>query len=336
MRRPIVVISNDWHLAESNLEVIPGLVLQEIELAKRLEITTLVGLGDFFQERKAQKEAVLNTFKKCLDLIHENGMKLIAIPGNHDKTNYSSYSSFLDPFSSHPALVLIRECTEIEIGRVKCCFIPFFEDSLWLEEFKKLPLTCEVLFSHTAVNGSVNNNKTKVESSITPALFKKIKQVFLGHYHDAHSPAVNIHHLPSLQQNNFGENKIKGFTVLYENLETETVISDFLSYETIQIDAPLLTTSKIKEIISSFSPEKGFLRLKILGQSNIIKSLDLEEMKRVGIKVVPIMTDVGTQGEAIVKVDYSDSDSLLEVFGTFCKENDLSFEIGVSYIKSVI
>ncbi|NCB03593.1 MAG: hypothetical protein EOM67_15790, partial [Spirochaetia bacterium] len=76
MKKPITIISNDWHLAESNLEVIPGLVLQEIELAKRLEITTLVGLGDFFQERKAQKEAVLNTFKKCLDLIHENGMKL--------------------------------------------------------------------------------------------------------------------------------------------------------------------------------------------------------------------------------------------------------------------
>ena len=336
MKRPIVVISNDWHLAESNLEVIPGLVLQKIELGKKIGVSTLIGLGDFFQERKAQKEIVLNTFKKCLDLIHENGMELIAIPGNHDKTNYSSYSSFLDPFSSHPSLTLIRDCTQVELSGVKCCFIPFFEDSIWLEEFKKVPSTCEVLFSHTAVSGSVNNNKTKVESSITPTLFKKLKQVFLGHYHDPHSPAVNIHHLPSLQQNNFGENKIKGFTVLYENLETETVISDFLSYETIQIDAPLLTTSKIKEIISSFSPEKGFLRLKILGQSNIIKSLDLEEMKRVGIKVVPIMTDVGTQGEAIVKVDYSDSDSLLEVFGTFCKENDLSFEIGVSYIKSVI
>lgn len=336
MKNPIAIISNDWHIDESNLEEISGLISQQIKLAKSLNVKVLVLLGDIFKERKAQKEIVLNAFKKILDLIFENGLKIIAIPGNHDKTNYESYESFLDPFSSHQAFQLIRESEVLNLSGVNCCFIPFFTENIWVQEFEKITTSYDILFSHIAVNGSINNNKTKVESSITPARFKKIKQVFLGHYHDTHEPASNIVHLPSIQQNNFGENTLKGFTVLYDDLTFEIKQSSFKQYETIQINGLELTKSKEQQIIESFTSQSLFLRLIVNGDSNIIKSLNFEDLKKVGIKVCPMLTDIiiDKNGETR-NVDYSEQETLINAFNNFCIEKGIDFETGVSYIKSL-
>lgn len=335
MKKPIAIISNDWHIDESNLEEILGLTSQKIKLAYSLNVKSLILLGDIFRERKSQKEIVLNAFKKCLDLALVNGLKIIAIPGNHDKTNYESYESFLDPFSSHPALRLITKAEVVELENVKCCFIPFFTDEIWLNEFNQIKESYDILFSHIAVNGSVNNNKTKVESSITPSLFKKIKQVFLGHYHNINEPVPNIIHLPSLKQNNFGEDTYKGFTVLYDDCSFNIEQSEFKKYQTIRINGVELTKKREQEIIDLFESQDLFLRLIIEGESKVVKALNFDNLRRKGIKVVPMLTEITVSEGQVKNVDYSEQESILSAFRDFCLQSDIDFEIGVNYIKSL-
>ena len=331
--KAIVVTSNDWHLAEENLGEIPGLISQQIDLAKKKGTKNLVCIGDVFQSRKAQKESVLNCFGKILDMIHEAGMVLYTIPGNHDKTDYSSYSSFLDPFSSHPALKLMTDFTNVNLGGVSCSFIPFFEEEMWVKIFESNELlSTQVLFSHIAVNGSINNNKTKVESTITPKMFKGM-EVFLGHYHNYQDVAPNIHHLPSIKQNNFGEDVNKGFTVLYDNLSYEIVNSEFKKYLNFDVN---IRDPKFKEIMTNYTKTviDNFVKVKIWGSKSEIKSVDLDLYKAAGIKVETIIDELTLQGS--VKVDLSNSNAILEHFEKFCSERDIPYEEGEVYLKQAI
>lgn len=329
----IGIISNDWHLKEDNLGEIPGLISQQINLAKEKGTKNLICLGDVFQSRKAQKESVLNCFKKILDMIYETGMILYTIPGNHDKTDYSSYSSFLDPFSSHPALKLMTTFTNINLEGVSCSFIPFFEEEIWTENFRtNQHIPTQVLFSHIAVNGSVNNNKAKVESSITPKMFKGM-EVFLGHYHNYQDVAFNIHHLPSIQQNNFGEDINKGFTVLYEDLSYIIVNSKFKAYLNFDVS---VRDSEFKKIMADYTKmvKDNFIKVKIYGPKSEIKSLDLDLYKAAGVKVETIMEELTLQGST--KVDLSDTNTILEHFKKFCSERDIPYEEGEVYLKQAI
>jgi len=332
MKKPICINSNDWHIDEKNLEEIPGLISQKIKLAKLLSVNTLVCTGDIFQSRKAQKESVLNCFKSILDEIEENNMTLIAIPGNHDKTDYRSYSSFLDPFSTHPALKLITEATNYKINNIDCAFIPFFEEDIWLEEFSKLKQPYSILFSHIAVNGSINNNKTKVESTLTPKLFKDM-EVFLGHYHDYHDVTPNIHHLPSLKQNNFGENINKGFSVIYDDSSFDIINSDFKQYLTFNIR---VDDSDFKKKMTEFAKylENNNVKIKITGPRSEIKGIDFNIYKSIGMKIDTIFDELIIEDSK--QIDLSDKNTILDHFKLFCQERDIDVNEGLSYLNKVL
>lgn len=332
MKKPILVVSNDWHIDEKTLEVIPGLISQKIALANKLGVKNLVCAGDIFQSRKAQKESVLNCFKAILDEVHANKMMIYVIPGNHDKTDYSSYSSFLDPFSSHPALKLITETTKISFSFVECYFVPFFEEGLWLEEFNKVNEPYNILFSHIAVSGSVNNNRTKVDSTITPKIFKG-KRVLLGHYHNYQDVTPNIHHLPSLQQNNFGEDTNKGFTVVYDDCSFDIVNSDFKKYVTYSID---IRDLEFKQKMNQYLDETkdSYIKVKITGPRSEIKGVDLDFYKASGIKIDTIFDELIVQGTEVI--DLSDANTVLEHFSLFCQERDIDEITGLNYLNRVL
>lgn len=344
MRTPLGVISNDWHLEESSLELVYDLVLQEIALAKQRKVRTLIGIGDFFDNRKAQKEEVLNTFGRILDEIYREKMQLIGIPGNHDKTDYTSSSSFLDPFKDHPAFILIREPYLLQREDLDLLFIPFFLEEVWKEKFvesKSLlrDIRKTILFSHTAVNGSVNNDHVEVECSLTPALFKDFKQVFLGHYHNYQEPSPNVVHFQSIAQRNFGENPQKGFNVLYTNGEWEFVKSNFKEYKNFSYHATELSAEKINEILLSFEKSDFFMKVKVVGPQAIVSSLDLGRFKLAGIKIDVksdeiVLTNENPEDEN--PLDFSDKGLVLNLFESFCEERGLDREVGLNYLSQIL
>lgn len=331
----LTVISTDWHIRPNNTEQIIGLIKQKIKLAKDLEITNLICLGDVFQSRQAQPLSVLKCFEEILDLIDKAGMVLYCIAGNHDKTDYSSENSFLDQFSWHPALKLTRFVTgTFYFGDIKFWFLPFFEENIWIEYFQKNILKSvktqkdykHILLSHQALTGSVNNDSSKIENSIKPSLFKDFYKVFLGHYHNQQQIGKNIYHLPSLQANNFGEDNDKGFTVLYDDGSHELVPSEFPEYHTIKIDLDKVNKKELNELKKDgavlIKDSGANIRFKFEGSEDKVKAIKQEEFTAFGI-------DVKKEHKAIVKsiakaetgevVTYND-ETILEKFDIFCEE----------------
>jgi DNA repair exonuclease SbcCD nuclease subunit len=302
----------------------------------------LICLGDVFTSRKSQSLRVLATFTEILDVIHDNGLTLTAIPGNHDKTVGDQELSFLDPFKNLPAWNYISDffCVSPN-NNFALLFIPYFSEDQWVTRFDdalKNITTLEntILCSHIAVTGSVNNDGTKVANQMRPAMFSRFKKVLLGHYHNTQQIGDNIFHLPSICQNNFGEDDIKGFTALLENGEIEHIQSSFKKYVTVAIDLDKVDKKSVRKLLVDNSPlaEDSYVRFKVTGSEDKLKTFDKSEIEASGIRVVTENKDLEMVEDFDDKelVRYTD-DSLIDEFAAFCEDFDFDFEEGSKYLK---
>ena len=349
MSKPLLVISTDIHIKESNTDKIIDLFSQQIILANSLGCNNLACLGDIVNSRQAQPLIILKTFEKILDMVHEAGMVLYTIPGNHCKVNYVSKDSYLDQFQWHPALSLFREYEDLDICEgVRLHFIPFFEENVWIEELKKVNLLKDgknYLLSHQAFEGSVNNDGSKVSSPIKPSIVENFDKVFLGHYHNKSKVGRNIYHIPSIQANNFGEDNEKGFTVLYEDGSHELVQSKFEQYHTIVLDMDETTKEDLNdlakqsvELMQEMSKEDGGakVRFKLKGSPENLNAIKQEEFTSLGIdikkdhKVIANSIEKAETGEVVVYTDKN----ILEKFNEFVKEEEYdNVEYGLNLLK---
>lgn len=335
--KPILTISTDWHIKKENIEDIKKLIIEQCELSVKLGVKYLVCLGDVFESRVSQREDVLKAFKDILDIIHSYELKLIVIPGNHDKTNYDSIDSFLLPYEQHPAIKLVNDHVSTSISDVKMYFIPFFNEGVWVEEFDKLTLTGSqnILFTHIAVTGSVNNDGTHVSSSISPKLFSKFNKVFSGHYHDQQKIGKNFYHLPSIQQNNFGENSDKGFTVLYDDLSHELVKSTFKEFIKVKVDLDTYSQDDLNTLKRKYGQSNDNVRFEFIGSDDVLKSIKKEDFTSLGIDIKTKSKEIVNDIEYIetVEIVEHNKDTILEAFKNFCEKENYSYEQGVSYLQ---
>lgn len=346
MKKPVALISNDWHIQPDNVDSIKNLVQQKINLALENNISHLFVIGDIFQSRQKQPLSVLKCFEDILDLCQVNGLTLNAIPGNHDKTDYSSEYSFLDPFAHHPAFNLFTSYENFTLyDKVTLHLIPFFENDIWIKEFERAKLNIasdyiNVLLSHIAVQGSVNNDGSEVSSPITWKMFKDFDFIYLGHYHNYQEVGGSVYHLPSIQQNNFGEDEFKGFTLVFDDGSFEVKVANFKRYETITIDLNKLNKKEFNKIIEQNAPnEHHSIRLKIKGSEDDIKSLNLENIKSLGFSIKAEQVDIikSIEGAKLGEVvEFTDS-SILEEFDKFCSgEGYDDKEVGLNYLKTIL
>ena len=347
MKKPIAIISTDWHLNENNAVQLLNIADEEVALAKKLGVEYVVWLGDMFDSRTSQRQDLLNCLDEIIGTHTSQGLSIHCIPGNHDKTNYRDDDSFLTPYRYHPGFYLHEaEYTTVICG-VIACFVPFYEQGMWGHHFKRIDFDknirsiphgdLKILFSHTAIEGSVNNDGSRVESTIKASMFKDFDRVFLGHYHNAQQPARNVFHLPSVAQNNFGEDEEKGYTVLYDNLSFETVKSDFKPYRSITLDAGTVTRDDIKSVVEDAKSENFYMRVVLTGTQEQVKGVDRKTLQAVGVNVKVKYDDVEvteTQEQAVVR-ELSGTD-IKDKFVKFCEANSYDVQEGLSLLNETM
>lgn len=337
MKQPLAIISTDWHIKADNKESILSIAEQEIQLAQNCGVGTIIWLGDIFDSRMSQSQELLTLMDSILNMYYLAGLTVHCIPGNHDKTDYGDDKSFLTVFKYHPNFHLHEELDMFVLGQYKFWLMPFYRQDVYLEKFEMCtPLGRCVLFSHTAIQGSINNDGSKVESSIKASLFKGFEKVFLGHYHNRQQPAKNIFHLPSVQQNNFGEDEDKGFTVLYDDLSFDLVKSVFKPYKEIVVDARTVTSEELVELSKS-SVDGVNLRLTFTGDKQAVKKIDRKKFTAVGISVQVKYDDVNVdEVDEHQNIIAMTGTSIAEKFEEFCKEKGYDYIKGYELLKEIM
>lgn len=347
--KPVFLASTDWHFTTENSQEILEIVRQKLSLARDMGLRRIYMLGDMFVSRVAQRMEILDSFWDVLNLALEYDIRIYVIPGNHDKTDYKSDRSFLRFYQHHPSLKLVENYFNIIEGDYEIHMMPFFAD--WsdklTENFAKCckpsyPEKKQILMSHFALTGSINNDGSK----ITKAFFKVgdfagFHQVFLGHYHNTHNVSKNIMHMPSLRQNNFGEDDNKGFVAMYDDDYIEIINPIFTKYIKIKFDLDEIQFSELFKSAEKWQEQAKVdnIRFIVTGGESEIRSIDIAQFTELGIDVkknikgfIPQLVDAPVLEEVM---EWSESD-VMERFIGFCQEKELNHDQGLEYLLKIV
>lgn len=329
MKKPVAIIFNDTHLKTGNEVDIELSVDHMLEYAVENSIDTLIFAGDLFDSRSFQRQELLLTLGRILKKVHEKNLLLYMFPGNHDKTVYSSFDSFLEPYKHYPNVIFNREISRIELKGITIDLLPFFSNEMLVPMIEKAE-GADILISHFEMNGSSNLGHIIDDSPINRTMLKKWKKVYLGHFHNHMEITKNVVHLPSLRQNNFGEDANKGFSVLYNDLSYEVVEGRFKKFWKIDIDLNNVSIGEIQKLIKTHRNSTNTVRFEFTGDENKLKALDMEQFKGTDIdakRVYEKNFDVAKLEMPKLVKKHSKS-SVVEDLETFCKEKGYDINVG--------
>lgn len=336
-KEPIFIIFNDAHLKAGSEEDIILSVRHMISYALANRIKTIVFAGDLFHSRSNQKESVLNACDKIFELINEADIQFIIFPGNHDKTSYTSYTSFLDVYRFHPNVIFTDRLKNIEIKGKTITLLPFFDDVMLVPMLEEAE-GGDILISHFEMKGSSHLGRVSEKTTITRRTLKKWKKTYLGHFHNLQEITPDITHLPSLRQNDFGEDNVKGFSVVYDDLSYSVIKGIFKAFHKITIDIDILSSSDIKELIKVHSGSEDTIRFELIGEESKLKAFDKEQFKGTNIDVkVKYEKTFKTDDEAKpVLIKKFDMGQVVNTFKSFCEDKGLDYDIGLGFLNKFL
>lgn len=282
MKTPKFIIFNDAHLKKGNEEAVVLSVQHMVDYATKIGIKSIVFAGDLFHSRKHQEESVLHACDEIFRIIRDAGIHLYLFAGNHDKTSYFVYESFLDIYRWHPNITFTKTPLRLDIEGIDVTLMPFFDDSILVPLLEEAE-GGQMLISHFEMKGSDHLGHVSEKATITRKTLKKWLKTYLGHYHNTHEITPDIVHLPSLRQNDFGENNIKGFSVIYDDLSYEIIKGVFKEFVCVKLDVEDLDTEKLKSLIRTHENSEDTVRFEISGNTETLKALDGKLFDNTGI-----------------------------------------------------
>lgn len=338
-KKPIAIIFNDTHLKPENEIGVLESVNHLVRYAVKTGIDKLIFAGDLFDSRSFQRQSVLHTLDKALRTINEAGLTLYIIPGNHDKTLYNSEDSFLDIYRFYPGVKFYKSISKIQIDGIDITLLPFFSDDILVPLLKEAE-GGDILISHFEMQGSTNLGRVSAKDNITKKMLKKWKRVYLGHYHNHHEITKEIVHLPSLRQNNFGEDSNKGFSVLYDDLSYEIIKGVFRAFNKVSINIESTTTKDLKDLINLHKNSKDSVRFEFYGEESKVKAIDKSLFKDTGIDVkIKYDTKHNFDADDLIKpevVKKHNKETVKEAFGRFCEEKGYNYEEGLVFLNNFL
>jgi len=331
MREPIAIIFNDVHLKTGNEKETLESFKYMVDYANKNQIERVIFAGDLFDSRSFQRQEVLLTFDTMLSLLGENNIELDIIPGNHDKTLYASYDSFLDIFSHYPNVNLWRDISDIYIDGVTITLLPFFSDDMLIPKLEE-HVGGDVLISHFEMAGSTHLGRTSEKKSINKKLLSKWRKTYLGHYHNHHEITKDIVHLPSFRPQSFGEDNNKGFSILYDDLTYKVIKGRFKEFNKVKIDLNTISPIDIEQLIKTHENSLNTIRFEFVGDDSKLKALDKSRFKDTGIDVkLKYKAKYDFEDDNIViprPITKYDKVQIKDIFKKFCEDKGYDFKKG--------
>jgi DNA repair exonuclease SbcCD nuclease subunit len=306
MRKAIAIAVTDSHYHKSNLEEVNDCLFQSINRALELGVKYYFHCGDVFTSRYGRSFEELKAFNEYLSVLEDSGLEsIVIISGNHDKKDQTSDESYLDIFKRNNSKIQIVSNFLIHrFGDFYFCFLPFFSESVYSDKINSIVSKIKkkgryFLFTHVAVNGVRNNDGTVVSNDFGNKVFDAFEKVFIGHYHNRQE-FDNIVYFGSLKQNDFGENKEKGWMVIYDDGSYEFEQSDFIQYINLKIDLSKSSASKLINLhLEKYGNNPNFnTRITLTGTESQLKDYDKKDFSEVGIDLKKI-----TEGDKIITMD---------------------------------
>ena len=190
---------------------------------KEHDITQIVHLGDYYDNRKAINIKCLNHNRKhFLEPLRDLGIRMDIIPGNHDTyykdtNNPNSLKELLGFFINEVAI--IENPTVLEYESLRLALLPWITKDNE-EESLKFIRNCkaDILAGHLELYGFEMMRGIKSDHGMQADVFSRFETVLSGHYHTK-SNRDNVHYLGSQLEFFWSDCNDKKF---FHILDTET------------------------------------------------------------------------------------------------------------------
>jgi len=175
-----------------------------VDTCLRNNIRNIIHLGDWFHNRIHINIKTLDASMKIADMLTDFNVYIIA--GNHD-TFYKDRinPTSLDIYEEYNNIQIIKEPTVLDDITLLPWSTKYTQDT-----FDNIDT--DYLFGHLEVNNFMMNSYYKFSGGIPISMFKKFKQVKLGHFH-VPSTIDNIQYIGSPFHMNFGDHGARGYYI---------------------------------------------------------------------------------------------------------------------------
>ena len=330
-KKIIGLFFTDLHLSDLTLQVCNDFITKMCEYIQKNNIKRVFFGGDFFEFRKGLTQDTLIFAKDIFEKLSKLDIQTYFLVGNHDKANPLIQKSYLTPFNQYFNF-LFDEVTKIgiEAESYKFFFLPYYEGDKLKEELNKLQFLVEEEqnkggreFVKFILVGHVMYEQIPVDIS------KNLDLILLGHFHDLQEFPKGKY-IGSCYQQNFAEDKYKGWTILYSDLSNKQVKFNSKEYIVQSIDLNCFTEEKAKEFILEFKNKykDKYLRLEFVGFNKDISTLkDFCKLNGVDcISKIQILSNDEEKGEQIT-ISTLSQEQILNYYNQFKENQTYSEEV---------
>lgn len=339
-KEALALLVNDLHITSDNILEFNKNWKEVLEVCKEHKIKDIIIGGDVFTARASQTLSVLLAVKDALTLATSNGLAITIAAGNHDKPQAKSVLSYCHLYDSIDGVCVIDTYERLNWDcDVQVCVISYFPENDGFEDIlNKAVAECKntrydlhntVLYIHEGIHGALGG--FEVDKECPQEWFDGFKAVLCGHYHNrVRIKNTNIEYIGSSRQNNFGEDGLKGYTVLYSDGSTEFIQNEVNTrYRTIEAD--------YDDDLQLDDDPRYKTRLKLNCTDAQAKTVDKEKLMAMGFNKVELKTEK-IKAVEVKETDLDqrfDKQGIKKEYKRFCNTKEIEPDLGLKYLNKL-
>lgn len=343
MRTPYALLLNDIHINRDNIEEFRKNWDEAIELCLQRKITRIIVGGDLWTNRAAQTLPVLLAVREALLDATDEGISVVLAEGNHDLIDQEDYAGYSHVFSGYNGVIVVDDYELFWLDKpiaLRLAVMSYFpENGSFIDRLNELRKRVKypertILYIHQGIKGGLSQSS---DDELPSDIFKDFRKVLVGHYHDRKRVGENIFYIGASRQHNFGEDQQKGYTIIYDDGETEFVLNKKNTrYSTIVItDRDDMENTML--MIPELTKNGEKVRVQVECNSDEAKTVDKQALLNIGATKVEIKTETITVESAAQAMETKyDKAGIKKEYVVFCQSKNISdIEVGLNYLDKI-
>ena len=339
-KKALALLVNDLHITQDNIVEFNKNWGEAVDICVKNEINDIVIGGDVFTARASQTLPVLLAVKNAFMFATTKGLNLTIAYGNHDCPNSKAILSYCHLYDTMDGVEVIDTFDRINWNSdIQLCVISYFPENDGFKEvldkaideckLTRYGLENTILYIHEGVHGALGD--FEIEKECPQEWFEGFRSVLCGHYHNrVKIKATNIEYIGSSRQNNFGEDELKGYTILYSDGSTEFVQNEVnIRYRTIEAD--------YDDDLQLDDDPRYKTRLKLNFTDAQAKTVDKDKLLAMGFNKIELKTEKvkATEVKETGLDQRFDKQGIKKEYKKFCNTKEIEPDLGLKYLDKL-
>lgn len=349
---PCALLINDIHVSKDNIAEFHKNWDEALEICKNNKITYIIVGGDMWLSRSAQTlDTILAVRSAIMKATEIYQLEVTLANGNHDKVDQEKDEGYNHIFSEYPHVTVVdeyEELTWVKDGLTLWTMGYFPENGSFVQILKNLKDVIDdakpdlqdghknILYIHEGIRGGL---ATPSDDELPAHIFEGFDSVLVGHYHDRKIISnTNIEYIGSSRQHNFGEDEMKGYTILYTDGSTKFIQNQVNTrYKVIEVDIADMNEDFMKMLDEIKADSRYKVKVRVKCNSSQSSSVNKQQLAERGANKIELVTEQ-------TEVMHTDHKSLTQKFDksgikaeytNFCSQKSIDNQLGLHYLEKL-